>query len=277
MILTPNYLSSFQYAYGFFQNGFKHVCEIQEKISEFCSSSGPVHITFILGVTNHWVVLTAYKTGEPCLCGRDHTHLNYKKSENTVNGCHTNRHSSCTHERVNLIYLDSNNAPAIIFSDDDIVKRVEENEKEIMSIKGKGYDEWKRSMHQQAYKDQRDIVLKLASCLSGECDLRGEVAEDYTHRFLESFSAKVDDPLNSEGPDLYIPLLLNWIENFYPPQMLREFMFSPTFCCLSETSCNKLLNWAEKNSVRLKDMPLNGLYSVELFISVLHTVKLKIS
>ena len=132
-------------------------------------------------------------------------------------------------------------------------------------------------MHQQAYKDQRDIVLKLASCLSGECDLRGEVAEDYTHRFLESFSAKVDDPLNSEGPDLYIPLLLNWIENFYPPQMLREFMFSPTFCCLSETSCNKLLNWAEKNSVRLKDMPLNGLYSVELFISVLHTVKLKIS
>ena len=231
------------------------MCKIQDKIASFVSSPGPAHLVFILGVTNHWVTLLAYKTKEACHCKE-------------------NNGQTCGRGRVGLVYMDSNNVPVMCYSDNDIIRHVEDQEKERMAIKGKGYDNWQRNVIRQAYIDQREIVFKLSRCLRGLNDLRQELAENYAQKVLTSFRTHVDETIQTKGVDLYIPLLLNWMETCYPPKILGDSLLPIVshIDCLSMNCASLLGQWAQENASRLEDIPASGLSSVDSFLSILTAI-----
>lgn len=218
-----------QYAYGRVQNSFSDVCVMQDKIEAFVSSTGPNYLIFILGVTNHWVVLLANKS-QPV--------------------------GDSAHSEVGLLYLDSNNIPVLTYCDSDFEQRVLENERERIATTGLGYTDWKREVYQQAYKDQKNLVMKLAEYVNSHGSMCLDILEDFSSHLLNSYDINVTKQFEVVGDtDLLIPLVLRWCELHYPPQVLRENLLPMVdWAISSELSTNVLMNlkgWAESLCVQL--------------------------
>ncbi len=213
--------------------------------------------------------ITVCKTGQLCPCSISHSSF----KGNGRQGDH--------HDKVDMIVLDSNNNINVTASNEEIVKRVEKSEKERIAKTGKGYDNWRRNMFIQSHIDQRDITITIAQCVSGMLDLRQVKAEGYIRQILTSYTKNVDTPLQSESPDYYLPLLLSWMDNYYPPQMLRDGLIplvanSAIVTSLSSTTYHELVVWAEINCLRLEGMSLNGLPSVQMFDSIINQINNKL-
>ena len=209
-----------------------------------------------------------YKTGQLCPCSVNHT---------PFSGCG----SQASHDKIDMIILDSNNNVNVTASNEEIVKRIEKSEKERIAKTGQGYDNWRRAMYTQSHVDQRDVIVKMAKCVGGVLDLRQEKAESYTKQILTSYAKSVDTPLQSSSPDYYLPLLLSWLDNYYPPQILRDGLIplvssSVTVSCLSSTTYHELIAWTDSNYLRLKDMSLNGLPGVQMFANIVNQVNRKL-
>ena len=175
-----------------------------------------------------------------------------------------------------MIILDSNNCTNVTSSDKEILEMVKKSERERILKTGKGFDKWRKSMYVQSHIDQRDCLLKIAKCVSGQTDLRQEKAEKYAQQVLNSYLATVDTPLQNHTPDYYLPLLLSWMDNCYPPQILREGLIplvSTSLSCLSIDTRHRLSSWVYGNSTRLEGVSLRGLPSVELFTSMVEHIK----
>lgn len=176
-----------QFAYGLLQDSGDHLCAVQERIQLFVHSKAKDCLVFILGVTNHWVTLMAYKTSV--------------------------RH-------IVVLYLDSNNEPVLLATIEDIKNLVEKRENKHITKKGVGYTPWKRNTLEQSLHDQRDVVSLLCDCLRGECDLRSELINSYWKRLVWSYRDHVTCP--PESGDLYAVMLLNWLESHYSAHIISE-------------------------------------------------------
>ena len=165
--------------------------KLQETIEELRRSRG--HHVFILGVTNHWVTLYAYHRTQP----------------------ERGRHPLA------LIYWDSNNVTVIGASDNDILQVVDKKEKERLRVKGRAYSSWKKAVFTQALCDQRDVVTLLARCLSGQEEFAQRALCGHWNTVLTSFQEHVSREAKSEE-DLFLPLLLQWLETQHQPGSLRD-------------------------------------------------------
>ena len=117
-----------------------------------------------------------------------------------------------------MIYMDSNNVPVPGYSNEDIDAHLLKQENERIKVKGEGYTDWKRETYRQAYKDQRDLVFKLTRCVSGCGNLCTDVIADYISRLMESYNKCVKQRvIELEDSNLFLPLLLDWLQNHYPP------------------------------------------------------------
>lgn len=145
---------------------------------------------FILGVTNHWVTVYAY---------------------------HNKKHSK-NEPTLSLLYWDSNNISILHSSDADIEIVVNEKEKEKVKRKGYGYKPWKRAVFRQSLSDQRDLVILLSECLSGEKAFKQCVLCGLWNSVLDSFEKNVGEVEEDE----FLSLLLQWLENDYLPSSLQN-------------------------------------------------------
>lgn len=181
------------------------------------------------------------------------------------------------HEKISMIILDSNNNSNIILTNEDIIEKVNESEKKRIAKKGKGFCEWRKSMFIQSHQDQRDFVIKLANCVGGAFDLRYEKAEVYVKDMLQSYTVYVTTPLNESGSDCYLPFLIHWLEQHYPPKVLRDSLMplasSGEERCLSRNTCYDLSEWAEINFIQLQELSLCGLTNVQSFADVISHVR----
>ena len=192
-----------------------------------------------------------------------------------------------------MLYMDSNNTPAISLSDEGIEAYVKEQEEKKKAVKGYGYQTWKRNVIKQAYIDQRTIVNRISCYISGEADMIEEVISEYVDKLLISFNTHVEKSLISADPDFYIPLLLSWLESQYPVKVLRDnlvpFISSSTISHLKSRESSKrdsssvpvplslLKDWASLNHSRLAGLRSNSLLSfgidqVDSFASLLSTI-----
>ena len=185
--LAPSLL---QFAYGCILNSTEEVIQLQETIEQLRSSCG--HHVFILGVTNHWVTLYAYHRPEPDLRGAG----------------------------LSLLYWDSNNLAVLGASDTDIHRVVDQKEKERVRVKGKAYSSWKKAVFTQALCDQRALVTLLARCLSGQQHFVQCVLCGHWNAVLDSFDQSLTAARDEE--DLFLPLLLQWLETQHQPNSLRD-------------------------------------------------------
>ena len=119
---------------------------------------------------------------------------------------------SCPHNKIGLVYLDSNNVPALSYNNADIIRHIEKAGRKENEKKGKGFTQWDRAMYQQALVDQREVVIKLARAVSGTIDIRFELIQDYVDKMLESFESCVVKKMNGDTA-MYLPLLMDWLEN----------------------------------------------------------------
>ena len=158
---------------------------------------------FILGVTNHWVTMYAYYTPPPAEQGCGHAPQGLGENAGLC-----------------LVYVDSNNVAVLGASDSQIEDIVREKERERVRVKGCGYTPWKRGVVGQALRDQRDLVALLADCLSGEQSLPRHVVSHYWSSVVDSFQQHVAGPAG-EG-DMFLPLLLQWLESQQRPHSLRD-------------------------------------------------------
>ena len=195
-----------------------------------------------------------------------------------------------------MIYMDSNNVPMLCLSDKGISDYVKEQEEKRKAVKGRGYQNWKRNVIQQAYIDQRGIVDRISSYVSGESDMVQETVSSYVNKMLSSFNNHVEKSLISGDPDFYIPLLLSWLESHYPVKVLRDNLLpfisdeiisylverekkssSNDFSSPLPLPLSQLKDWAIINHLRLVDLcptPLLsfGLEQVDSFTSLLSTM-----
>lgn len=121
---------------------------------------------------------------------------------------------------LSLIYMDSNNVAVLGASDKQIDDIVVEKEKKRVEMKGQGYTSWKRGVIRQALRDQRDLVSLLASCLSGQQTLPQHVLCWQWRSVLDSFEQNMTSALTEV--DMFLPLLLQWLENHHRPHSLRD-------------------------------------------------------
>lgn len=265
---VKNKLIVLQFSFGLLQDNFETICETQDKITSFVNNtSSPAHLIFILGVTNHWLTLLAYKRKEACPCHHGNE------------GCGS----------VHMLYMDSNNTPAISLCDEGIEDYVKEQEKKKKAVKGYGYQKWKRNVIKQAYIDQRTIVNRISRYISGEADMIEEVISEYVDKLLISFNTHIEKSLISADPDFYIPLLLSWLEGQYPVKVLRDnllpFISNSTISHLMRRDENikedsvplplsPLKDWASLNHSRLAGLSSNsfGIDQVDSFASLLSTI-----
>ena len=130
---------------------------------------------------------------------------------------------SCSHKSTHLICLDSNNVDVLCASDKDIDALVKKKEEERMKRKDRGYSDWERLVVTQAFRDQRDVVTLLCACLSGQGDLLSHMLNSSWLHILESFQEHVERMMpGSEGEELFLPLLLQWLECQHQPASLRD-------------------------------------------------------
>lgn len=251
-----------QYSYGFFQHNFSTVCEIQDKINCFRLAPGPAHLVFILGVTNHWVTLVAYKNG--CI-----------QQDAAEGECYSHKLETAdsSENRIGLVYMDSNNVPVLCYDDADIVRHIEEAERRAVEKKGKGFTDWHRAMYQQALVDQRQVVLKLAQALSGTLDLQSELVRNYMDRILDSFGSCVTKKMNGDAA-MFLPLLVDWLENCHPAKSLHKtlgpMLESPHHLCAARLA--QLCSWVQDNQAQLSGMEESGIQSVDKFTVVLRDI-----
>ena len=188
-------------------------------IDAFKAAPPPASQVFILGVTNHWVTLLAYKTsGDSCV-----------KTAVECEAIIADRDSSKQVERmarlkifkekIGLLYLDSNNVPVLTASNTDILQIMSKKEADSVKRKGRGWSEWKRGVIFQAFVDQREVVRMLSRCLCGQSDLRTELLEASWAQVLDSYEQHVSVG-SREDPGLGPALLLQWLEVQYRPQSL---------------------------------------------------------
>ena len=124
---------------------------------------------------------------------------------------------------VRVVYMDSNNVAVLQARDEEIEAIVREKEEERVKRKGKGYSDWKRGVISQAFRDQRDLVCLLCSCLSGLGDLPSHTLGCSWLRVLDSFQEHVVVPAGeSRDGELFLALLLQWLECQHRPQSLRD-------------------------------------------------------
>ena len=274
-----------QYAYGRIQDTEAQVCTVQEKINTFCASDGPGYLVFILGVTNHWVMLLAYKIPRTkAVSNVTHKHETVPEQscgdETIPNLTDEDRivlNTTCRGTKVGLLYLDSNNVPMLTASNEEIVKIVEKKEAERIRCKGKGYSEWKRGVIFQAFVDQRDVVQLLAECLSGQRDLRSEmVAANWTN-VLNSYDDHVLYPLaNSRDANLYTALLLQWLEVHCHPRSLRDSQLSLHRFGVKSLPSQlrlRLKHWISDSHQLLQQCSSTGFSVIELFLGVLEELQ----
>lgn len=188
-----------------------------------------------------------------------------------------------------MLYMDSNNTPAISLCDEGIEDYVKEQEKKKKAVKGYGYQKWKRNVIKQAYIDQRTIVNRISRYISGEADMIEEVISEYVDKLLISFNTHIEKSLISADPDFYIPLLLSWLEGQYPVKVLRDnllpFISNSTISHLMRRDENikedsvplplsPLKDWASLNHSRLAGLSSNsfGIDQVDSFASLLSTI-----
>ena len=193
---------SVQFAYGCVQNHTDDVIKFQQTIERLRTRRSPHGHVFILGVTNHWLTLYAY-------------HRNQSAEQHPVS----------KREGLALVYLDSNNVPVLGASDEEIDDIVVEREKKRVQKKGQGYSSWKRDVIKQAFCDQRDLVTLLARCLSGQQSLLQHVLCRHWSVVLDSFEQHVAAGA-VVGVDMFLPLLIQWLENHHQPNSLRDHQVS---------------------------------------------------
>ena len=181
---------SSQFAYGCVLNSTEEILKLQETIEELRKTRG--HHVFILGVTNHWVTLYTYHRTQ----------------------------SWCRGARLAMLYWDSNNLAVLGASDNDIHQLVDKKEKERMRVKGCGYTSWKKAVFTQALRDQRDLVTLLARCISGQQRFAQCVLCGHWNTVLSSFEEHMVRAKLEE--DLFLPLLLQWLETQHQPSSLRD-------------------------------------------------------
>jgi hypothetical protein len=240
-----------QYSFGIIKHTFNDVCDIHNKISAFINSPVPTHMIFILGVTNHWVTLLVYKTNSTCSCG-------------------------CGRDRVGVVYTDSNNVPTISYTDGDIEGHIVTQEKERIKMKGEGYPTWRKNVIRQAYHDQRAAVHMICRYISGCDDIRRDLAHDYINGMLDSFDNDVRGGVAVGGAtDLYLLLLIEWLDNSHPPKVIRETLspFLSNKEVVAMDTLNRLEVWSRETYFCLHDdiQPL-GISSVDSFITVLQFI-----
>ena len=298
-----------QSAYGFVQNSFSEVCAIQQKIDEFVSSSIPSHLVFILGVTNHWVTLLAYKTSAlPSFSSaRPSCHQSSSNSiisspnlsscsstvTHTVNGCCVSKVTTACHcsdksvendggtlttsIRTGVIYMDSNNVPVVGYTDNDIDAHLLKQEEERIKVKGKEYLSWKRETYRQAYKDQRELVRMLTSCVSGHGNLCEYVITDCISRLINSYNSCVEQRLSElADSDLFLPLLLDWLQSHYPPKSITELLQPLLEWGGQSAVLDPLRNWAEHVYALVLSLETSGLEAVDQFEQILSQVTCKL-
>ena len=165
------------------------MCAAQDCLSQFQSSPDDRCVAFVLGVTNHWVTL-----------------LLYKSSHN-----------------IGVLYLDSNNEPVILASDDDLCNLVAKREEKHLKKKGKLYSKWKRENVLQGFIDQRNVVKLVWECLAGKRDLRSEILSTSWCRLIDSYCECVKNVVSdNQDCDLYMALLLQWLEEHYCPETIQH-------------------------------------------------------
>lgn len=157
-------------------------------MSAFKACTGPAHLPFILGVTNHWVFSLATKS--PC---------------------------SGQGAKVSLLYLDSGNVAVVGASAADLAHITQQKERKYVKLKGRGYSDWERSVVYQAFADQRDVLLLLARCLVGQVELPAALLCGHWTRLLHSYQEHVTKHHDDETV-----LLLQWLEREHHPLSMRD-------------------------------------------------------
>lgn len=225
---------------------------MQDKINSFLLSPGPAYLIFILGVTNHWLTLLAYKIKGACPCTY-----------------------TCGCGQVKLIFMDSNNVTSLSYSDEGIQEHIMEQEKKRISLKGIGYEKWRKIVMYQSYTDQKDIVNKIAHYVSGRTNLREEFVNEYVSKLLNCFSSHVDEALSINGVDMFIPLLVSWLDTHYPAKILWENLlpFLTNASILASNCLSPLSGWAQDNLTLINSIDTcSGLPQVDSFVLLLTTI-----
>lgn len=193
---------------------------------------------FILGITNHWVTLL--------LCKSSHN--------------------------VGVLYLDSNNEPVLLASDDDLQKLVAQREEKHIKKKGTPYSDWKRGNILQGFVDQRNFVKLIWECAAGIRDLRSELLTTSWCRIIDSYNYCVSSVLNeSRDNGLYTALLLQWLEQHYCPQTIKNthitLLHSLGLTLSEEPVIAKVKSWAEhcQQYILERDNTSCGIESVDRF------------
>lgn len=209
-------ISVLHYAYGQFNNSAASVRELQDKIDAFRSATQPVCMALVLGVTNHWLTVLAYRIPE-------------------IN-------------RVGVLYMDSNNTPILKVSDDELNTILHLKEQERMKKKGQGYSPWQRTIRLQAWKDQRRLLDVLCECLSGKHDLRTELLDASWDSLLTSYYNSVCTHGAELGHQtICLLLLVQWLQTERHPKGIREMQVSSLHslgaCWLTSTLRDRIIRW----------------------------------
>ncbi len=208
---------------------------MQDAVSLFVRGENN-YLVFILGVTNHWVTLLAYR--------------------------------QCP-EGIGLLYLDSNNEPVLLATEDDIDKLVEAREQKYIKRKGVGYEPWKRKILRQSLCDQRDVVALLSDCLRGTHTLSSEYVSSHWEKMLSSYREMVTT--SARDRDVHTVGLLCWLESGYSVRGLRDLYMKPLLFFGGESLTPQLrVNmqyWAEEV---LQMQPVGGLDHINNFLELVN-------
>ena len=222
-----------QYAYGLLQDSVEHIRVVQDAVSLFVRGETN-YLVFILGVTNHWVTLLAYR--------------------------------KCP-EGIGLLYLDSNNEPVLLATETDIDKLVEAREQKYIKRKGVGYEPWKRNILRQSLCDQRDVVAVMSDCLQGTHTLSCEFVSSHWEKMLSNYREMVTTTVGDR--DVHTVDLLCWLESGYSVRGLRDAYMRPLLFFGGESLTPQLRvemqSWAEELS---RMQPVGGLDHINNFLEL---------
>ena len=251
---------------------------MQHCIDAFKAALSPASQVFILGVTNHWVTLLAYKiSGDTCAktaieCEAIVAEKNSKQVESMarLNGWKMPK------EKIGMLYLDSNNVPVLTASDTEILQIMAKKEADLVRKKSRGWSEWKRGVIFQAFVDQREVVRMLGRCLCGQSDLRTELLEASWAQVLDSYERHVSTG-SRENPGLGPALLVQWLEVQYRPQSLYEHQLA-LLCYLGKdllgtSSRQQLQRWVGQCRQHLEVCAI-GIDILDAFRAILDQVEL---
>jgi len=174
------------------QDSYEHVNRVQRAIDKFVNSKIS-YLVFILGVTNHWVSLLAYKD---------------------------------IGSKIGILYCDSNNEPVLQATDNEIEQLVIAREEKHKKRKGVGYESWKRNTLKQSFHDQRDLVDLLTQCLQGSHTLPSMLVSGHWESLLTNYHRQVSMASSNAG-DGHIVKLLHWLETGYSVSALKSSYIKP--------------------------------------------------